>query len=1487
MRILNQILILFLLLFFCNKSYATHLLGGEITWQCLKTGANTGKYIFTLKVYRDCNSTVTVGATDITYYNGTTGAQIGTIPVNLLAVNDISPKCYNPALQVSCTNPAGNPAAVEENIYVSAPVTISGVPPAGGYVFNWSSCCRSTNITNITNPDSYGFSLRAIMYPYNGLNANPCYDSSPDFAEKPSTSLPTGYQFTFNNNANDAEFDSLAYAWAQPLDEPSFNWPPAAVPFAPSYSVNAQLPDNNENPSNIAPTINQDFGEVSFKSLTSGVFATVLKVTAFKCGVKVAEIFRDIQVSLSNGLAGNNVPVVQAPFPDEFGNYTQFIDTVYAGQSVSFAISATDNDVGTSTSQDIFTEASGIQFGTGFSSTTGGCLISPCATLTPTPNSSSGQPFASLTFFNWQTTCDHLKYGSPCKESNTYKFVIKTRDNICPVPAIQYSTILIVVLPPPPVEPPDLRCASVNADGSVTLNWQPSIDTANIFNSYQIYSSTSPTGPFNVVDSIFNINANSYTDISANAQNGSVYYYIKTRYGCRGNTYSDPSETLQSLYVTATLNGTNADLNWNNLHNPKLSTTSSDYRVYRESPPGTWTLLGTTAANSYSEPALATCTDTIRYRVEIDDSLTCTSVSNYAFLNSNTPIQAPELRCLAVNANGSVDLTWMNPVNTSGIFSEYVTYSSSNINGPYTAFDSVNVYANTSNSDAVSNANTAPVFYYVKSKSNCTVQTQSVPSDTLSTIFLTVNRTGTNVVLNWNALRTPSLTSASNQYRIYKKNPGSTNWMLVTTINNALTMSETSIQGCNDTVFYKIETDDNLTCTSVSNIAYYITDTDIPPPQIRCISVNLNGTINLTWTDTANSQNVFAGYYLYSATNANGPFTLVDSVMNYTTNSYLYNVLNGHTQKYWFYMRIRSNCGNGGLSVNGDTLSSIILNVVNNGGTAQLSWNSLCSPNIPSNSGLFTVYREYPKGNWTTIGTTSNLSFTDNFTVCADSIYYRVEIDDNLPCTSVSSIDGAFFQDLVPPAVPVLDSVSVNPFTGLTVIGWTPSTSGDTKGYIVYNYNGTNYVQIDTVWGINNTNYIYLNSNPSASSEQYTISAIDSCGNTSDFDINIQKTIFLNAGLNICDGDIELQWNNYINWNPGVALYKIYASRDGGPFEQVGVTQSTETTFVHEDVVKGADYCYLITTVNLDGTRTSTSNLYCITATVPNQPDYAYNIYATVLSDTKTEISALTNSSADIAGFRVYRATDDTAWASFNSIITINTVGNNFMQFIDDDVTTQTSSFSYKVIVLDSCGAASVVSNISKTILLDVKANIDVTHELSWTPYTMWMGGVERYNIYRIINEAPDTVFLGSVSGDIHAYVDKAGNKLEGVGKFCYMVQAIEGSGDSLGFKAYSNSNWRCINQESTVYIPNAFNPSDIFNPTFKPVITFADKDGYTFEVYNRWGQKVFGTNDITASWNGKIGNDNAPRDIYAYRLVFKTNTGELVKRNGTVSLIR
>ena len=100
---------------------ATHIMGGEITWKCIKSGPDEGKYIFSLKVYRDCDGAALLASTQqLDVWNHPT---VTTLSLPFDTASDISPDCDvansgNGALDC-ITNPVG---AVEEFIYTSLPV---------------------------------------------------------------------------------------------------------------------------------------------------------------------------------------------------------------------------------------------------------------------------------------------------------------------------------------------------------------------------------------------------------------------------------------------------------------------------------------------------------------------------------------------------------------------------------------------------------------------------------------------------------------------------------------------------------------------------------------------------------------------------------------------------------------------------------------------------------------------------------------------------------------------------------------------------------------------------------------------------------------------------------------------------------------------------------------------------------------------------------------------------------------------------------------------------------------------------------------------------------------------------------------------------------------------------------------------------------------------------------------------------------------------
>ena len=87
------LLLAFLLLTFFN-SRASHFMAGEITWECIKDQASPdfGKYIFRMKLYRDCDgTTLTTGTQTLTVWGS--GVNISSIPLNWIVSNDISPDC--------------------------------------------------------------------------------------------------------------------------------------------------------------------------------------------------------------------------------------------------------------------------------------------------------------------------------------------------------------------------------------------------------------------------------------------------------------------------------------------------------------------------------------------------------------------------------------------------------------------------------------------------------------------------------------------------------------------------------------------------------------------------------------------------------------------------------------------------------------------------------------------------------------------------------------------------------------------------------------------------------------------------------------------------------------------------------------------------------------------------------------------------------------------------------------------------------------------------------------------------------------------------------------------------------------------------------------------------------------------------------------------------------------------------------------------------
>ena len=81
-----------------------------------------------------------------------------------------------------------------------------------------------------------------------------------------------------------------------------------------------------------------------------------------------------------------------------------------------------------------------------------------------------------------------------------------------------------------------------------------------------------------------------------------------------------------------------------------------------------------------------------------------------------------------------------------------------------------------------------------------------------------------------------------------------------------------------------------------------------------------------------------------------------------------------------------------------------------------------------------------------------------------------------------------------------------------------------------------------------------------------------------------------------------------------------------------------------------------------------------------------------------------------------------------------------------------------------------------------------------------------------------------------------------------------------------------------------------VVNKDFNPV--YKDNNlnkirSVEFDIYNRWGKKVFSTTNPAATWDGNIDGNPAPMESYLYTLTIFYLNNQVRTQKGVFSLIR
>jgi len=111
-----------------------------------------------------------------------------------------------------------------------------------------------------------------------------------------------------------------------------------------------------------------------------------------------------------------------------------------------------------------------------------------------------------------------------------------------------------------------------------------------------------------------------------------------------------------------------------------------------------------------------------------------------------------------------------------------------------------------------------------------------------------------------------------------------------------------------------------------------------------------------------------------------------------------------------------------------------------------------------------------------------------------------------------------------------------------------------------------------------------------------------------------------------------------------------------------------------------------------------------------------------------------------------------------------------------------------------------------------------------------------------------------------------------------YILTLLDPNGCS-----YHDTLW--VQVEGVLYLPNTFTPNnDGINDIFASFSV--DVISYHLQIYNRWGELLYTTQNPIEGWDGTVKGQPAQSDVYAYKLRYTLNSGKESLRYGKVLLI-
>ncbi len=658
--------------------------------------------------------------------------------------------------------------------------------------------------------------------------------------------------------------------------------------------------------------------------------------------------------------------------------------------------------------------------------------------------------------------------------------------------------------------------------------------------------------------------------------------------------------------------------------------------------------------------------------------------------------------------------------------------------------------------------------------------------------------------------------------------------------------------------------------------------------DFRCTEVDNAGDITFSWQASGLPSNY--QYEIYGSTSKTGTYILLGTITNLAVTTFTHTLANGGNQQ-WFYVikAVEQPPVLTGIEYLSDTIGSILFILDDLGrGIAALDWTRPTDPPLASQAKEFVINRQR-NGAWSQWAKTDTSMYRDTVHVCGETLGYEIRLYDSTGCESISMIKTDFFTDFMAPYFPQLDSVSINPSTGLTELGWNPGIESDIVGYLVYIFvlKDSTWQVVDTVMGAQTTHYIDNKNDANDTIQQYRIAAIDTCRNASPMG-TVHNTMLLNASVNKCDSTVTLSWNAYCGMSDSITGYRVWMSINGGPFILLDSVLSNQFSYIHRGVDPTGKYVYFVQAYNAKNGYSGSSSKEEVEFDYMQSTGNALLRYVSVVDNQDIEIVVFVPDTVKNRSVFLYKSNDGKA--TFSKIDTKSKIsGTENYSFIDNNVDVQQYTYFYTVALTDECDHVFVYSDTANNIVLQMKESLNDEIAIAWKPYYGFKNRLDSYDILRKTQTEPAFKFAGNVPSTQLDYSENVWAEANQGGIFYYQVVANEDNSNIYGFQDKSYSNIVETTKEPITYIPNTFCPGSEIeaNRVFKPVNSYVDAEEYVFSIYDRWGSLIYTTNDINMGWDGATNGKPAAAGVYTYFLTYRLDKKTMFKKQGRVTLIR